>query len=166
MLVTSTRSIGVLFSPPPPDLVGDGRDALKHVISTDKFTEGCVLLVEELGVTVADEELAAGRVRARRAGHRDDAAHMRLGIELGLHLVAGIARAGDALGSGLGVRAAALHHEALDDPVKGRAIIETLAGQPLEIFNSLRRDVAPEGEREVAVACADDRVLFDGRSAH
>ena len=113
-------------------------DALEHVVAGDELAEGGVLAVEKLGVAVADEKLAAGRVGVGRARHRDDAAHVGLGVELGLDLVAGAAGAGHAGLARLGVGAAALDHEALDDAVKRGAVIEALAGELLEIFDRLR----------------------------
>src|ERR1700730_10228962 len=43
-----------------------------------------ILLVEKAGVAKADEELRISRIYVLRAGHGAGAAHMRLGIELGL----------------------------------------------------------------------------------
>src|SRR5664280_364380 len=42
-----------------------------------------ILLVEETGVAENDEELRIGGVRILGPRHRDNAAHMRLGVELG-----------------------------------------------------------------------------------
>ncbi len=68
---------------------------------------------------MADEELAAGAVRVAGAGHGEHALHVGAIVELGLDHVARSAGTGDAAGTNLGVRAAALDHEALDDAVEG-----------------------------------------------
>src|SRR5690606_20180593 len=85
-----------------------------------------VLAVEIAGVVEADEELAVGRVRIVRPGHRADAAHMRLAAELGLQV--GLVRTA-AAGAG---RIAALGHEAGDDAVEDDAVIKALARQFLD----------------------------------
>lgn len=130
----------------------DIGDALQHVITRDKFAEGRVLAVEESGIAMDDEELRSGAVGVRRAGHRDHAADVGLGVELGLDLPAGTAGARHSRFAGLGVRAAALDHEALDDAVEGGAIVEPLPGQLLEVLDRLRSDVGPELDGHLAVA--------------
>ncbi len=105
---------------------------------------------------MADEELAAGAVRVAGAGHGQDALHVRAVVELGLHLVAGAAGAGHAAGADLGIGAASLNHEALDDAVEGRAVIELLAGQLEEVLHGARGDVRPELDGHVAEVGVDD----------
>src|SRR6202035_4687849 len=53
-----------------------------------------VLLVEERGIVEADEKLAIARIGIGGARHRGGAAHMRLGVEFGLELLAGAAGTG------------------------------------------------------------------------
>ena len=74
---------------------------------------------------------------------------------------------GDARGAGLGVGAAALDHEALDDAVKRRAVVEAVAGELLEVLDGLGRDVGPEGHGHFTIGGLDDGVFGGcGRSAH
>ena len=140
---------------------GNGGDLLKDVVAGDQLAERGVLFVEEAGVAVADEKLATGRIRAGGTGHRDDAAHVGFGVELGLHLVAGVAGAGHSTCALFGVGAAALDHKTLDDAVKRGAIVEFLVGEFLEVFDRLWRDVGPEGEGHFAEGGLDDS-LFSG----
>jgi len=63
--------------------------------------------------------------------------------------------------------AAALDHEALDDAMKGGAVIVAGAGELLEILDRLRRDVGPEGDGHFAVGGFDDGGFLGGSgSAH
>ena len=105
---------------------------------------------------MADEELAAGAVRVARAGHGKHALYVGAVIELGLDHVAGATGAGGAARADLGVGAAALNHEALDDAVEGGPIVEFLAGQLEEVVHGTRRDVGPELDGHVAVVGVDD----------
>src|SRR5262245_41082117 len=72
-----------------------GRDLFQHVVAFDEFAEGRVLVIQEPRLAVADEELAAGGIRVRRAGHGQRAAQMRLVVELSFDRVAGSALAPD-----------------------------------------------------------------------
>src|SRR5690606_31017842 len=74
----------------------------------------------------------------------------------GLHLVARITRPRNAIGPGFRVGTAALDHEAFDDPVKGSAVIEAVAGQLLEVFHGLGGDIGPEGKSHVAIGGGND----------
>src|ERR1700737_3809532 len=70
------------------DLVGvldrlAALDLVDVLHAFDHLAPDGILLVEEAGVVEADEELAVGAVRALRTRHRQRAAHMRLGVELG-----------------------------------------------------------------------------------
>src|SRR5690606_8092680 len=49
----------------------DGGDLFQHAVTGGELTEGGVLAVEETGLAVADEELAAGAVGMGGAGHGD-----------------------------------------------------------------------------------------------
>ncbi len=118
---------GALFAA-AATLGGHGGDLLEHAVTGGQFTEGGVLLVEEAGFAVADEELAPGAVGMSGPGHGNDAAGVVLVIKFGGHLVAGITGAGHAAGAGLGVGAAPLDHETLQDPMEGGAIIKALFG--------------------------------------
>ena len=86
---------------------------------------------------------------------------MRLGVELSLDLVTGPARAGHAAPFLLCVRASALDHESLDDPVESRPIVETLFGESLEVLNRFGGDVRPEGHRHFTEGRLEDG-LFAG----
>src|SRR5690606_17145994 len=70
-----------------------------------------VLTVEETGVLEADEELAVGRIRTLRAGHRRRAARVLAGIEFGGQLLPRAAHAGSGRIAGLG-------HETFDDTME------------------------------------------------
>src|SRR5439155_24438098 len=108
----------------------------KHLIASDEPAKSSVLPVQEFCLGQANEELAAGRVGVLRAGHRDDAANVRLVIELGLDFVARSARAPTALPVRVfGERIAALYHETFHDAVECGAVVKTLPGQPLEILD-------------------------------
>ena len=89
---------------------------------------------------------------------------MRLGVELGLDLVAGVAGAGHAARALFGVGAAALDHEALDDAVERGAVVEFLVGELLEVFDGLGRDVGVEFDGHFAEGGLDDGLFFG--SAH
>src|ERR1043165_3100587 len=70
-------------------------DLVDVIHAFDHLAPHGVLLVEEAGVVEADEELAVRAVRALRARHRGDAAHMRLGAEFGREVrIVRAARAG------------------------------------------------------------------------
>ena len=116
----------------------DGRDLIDHVHALEHLAEGRVLAVEELAVGVHDEELASGGVRRLRTRHGQHAALMRevvldaVELELALDAVARAAHAG-------AVRAAALDHEAGNDPVEDQAVVEALVCQRDEVADALRR---------------------------
>ena len=143
---------------------GDVGDFLKNFVTADDLTKRGVLLVEEAGIAVADKKLATGGIGAGGAGHREDAAHVSLGVEFGLHFVTGIAGAGHAARTLFGVGATALDHETLDDAVKCGAVVKFVVGELFEVFDRLGGDVGPEGDGHFAVGSLDDG-LFDG-SAH
>ena len=70
---------------------------------------------------------------------------MRTIIELGLDFVARIARAPFVFARRIfRERIATLDHETFDDPMKSRAIIESLLRQLLEVFDCLRRYIGPK----------------------
>src|SRR6187399_3183797 len=93
-----------------------------------------VLAVEEGGVVEADEELAVAGIRARGAGHRGGAAHVRFLVEFGLQLLARAAGAG-------ALRATGLRHETLDDAVEHDAVVKSLAHQFLDPGDMARRQI-------------------------
>ena len=85
-----------------------------------------------------DEELAAGRIGHHAARHAEDAAVMLevvLGkavvLELALDAVAGAAHAG-------ALRIAALYHEAGDDPVENKSVVEAAVYEAEEIVYGIR----------------------------
>ena len=110
----------------------DGGDGVHHVHAGSHLAEGGVLAVQVLGVGVHDEELAARGVGGGGTRHAENAPLVLQVVldavekELALDAVAGAAHAG-ALG------AAALDHEAGDDPVEDQAVIKALVGQGDEV---------------------------------
>ena len=131
-------------------LSGSRTGSPRLILSTfsmpdDDLSPHRILTVEEAGVVEADEELRIGRIRALGARHRHGAAHMRLGVELGLEVrVLRSARAG-------AVRAAGLGHEAFDHAVKDDAVVEPLDDELL--------DVGDVAGATVRVHLDDDRAL-------
>src|SRR5438552_6312550 len=116
-----------------------GGNLFQHVIAFDQFTEDGVLMIELSRTSVANEELASGRIWIRGPRHRNGASHMGTIIELGLD---GITRTALSPGSFLGrilcIRISSLNHEILDYPVKTCPIIKSFSRQRLEIFDGLR----------------------------
>jgi len=126
----------VIIDALPGDLV-DILDALDHL------AKGGILPVKMRGVLVHDEELAAGRVRIRGAGHGKHAAAVQqavleaVGGKLALDAVAGAADA-DALGI------AALDHKALNNAVENQSVIKALIDQGDEIVDGVGGDIGIE----------------------
>ena len=146
---------------------GESSDLLEHGVTGSDLTECGVLPIEETGIAVADKKLATGAVGVGGASHGEHTAHVRLLVELGIELVSGITGAGHAACAFFGVRAAALDHEALDDAVEGRAIIETVTGKFFEVLDGFRGHIGPEGNSHVAVSRGDDGDFVGGGfSAH
>ena len=79
------------------------------------------------------------------AGHRADAAHMRLGVELGLQV-----RIARAAGAGA-VRAADLRHEAVDDAMEDDAVIEALAGEQLDALDMAGSEIGTQLDDDAAL---------------
>jgi hypothetical protein len=77
---------------------GRGGNSLQHIVALDEFAKGGVLVIEEMRVSVTNEELAAGRIRVAGARHGNDTPVMMTIVELGFDLVARTARAPTALG--------------------------------------------------------------------
>src|SRR5204863_306294 len=67
-------------------------DLAEHVVTFEQPAKGSVLAVEKFGIAQANKKLTPGRIRVLRAGHREDAAHVRLVVELGLDLITWTAR--------------------------------------------------------------------------
>src|SRR5579871_2047269 len=112
-----------------------------------------VLLVEEAGVVEADKELAVGGIRARRAGHRSGAAHMRLLVELGLELLAASAGAG-------ALRAAGLRHEPLDHAMEDDAVIKSITYQLLDPRHMVRREIRSHLDGDRSLGGFEDQSIF------
>ena len=148
---------GLLGDRPVAGHGGRGGDLFQDVIPLDELAEGRVLAVEETGIAVADKELAAGRIGMVRARHGEDAAHVRLVVELRFDLMTRAARAPKMLlGVVFGIGIAALNHEAFDDAVKRRAVIKAGLRELLEIFDMFGRDLRPEFEDDFAGAGGKD----------
>ena len=130
---------------------GRGRDFFQHVVALDELAERGVLAVEKARVAVADEKLRAGGIRILRARHREDAARVRLVIELRLDLMPRPARAPRAfLARIFRQRITALNHKTLDDAMKTSAVVKTFLREVSEIFDVARRNVRPEFENHFA----------------
>src|SRR5262245_65558217 len=108
-----------------------GRNFFQHIVAFDQFAKGGVLAVEKrwalTWLAVADEELAACRIGVLRAGHRDDATHVRPVVELSFDLVARIAGPPfDFFGGILGLGITTLDHEAFDNTLETGPVIQAL----------------------------------------
>src|SRR5437879_4204162 len=117
-----------------------------------------ILAVEKRRIVEANEELAVGGIRARRAGHRSRAAHMWFPVELGLEFLTGAAGAG-------AVRAAGLRHEAVDHAVEHDAVVEALTNQLLDARDMARREVGPHLDGDGALRSLEDQGVFSGAHA-
>ena len=101
--------------------------------------------------TMKNCELAEfGAVGAR---HGADAAHMGLGVELGLQV-----RQVGAAGAGA-VRAAGLRHEALDHAVEGNAVIKALAGQSLDALHMAGSEIGTEFDDDLPLVVSRTSVF-------
>src|SRR5215831_11286411 len=102
-------------------------------------------------ISMADKELAAGRIRVLGPRHGKHAAVVVAVIKFGSDFITWIARAPAMFGFRiLGKRVSPLNHEALDDPVKAGAVIEAFFGQGLEILDGFGRHVRPKLEHHFA----------------
>ena len=132
----------------------DRSNGINHIHAGGDLTESGVLSVQVLGVRMHDEELAAGRVWRGRTGHAQNAPLVLQIVfhtveeKLTLDAVAGAAHTG-ALG------AAALDHEAGNDPVEDQAVIVIVIAQVDEIADTLRGFVRVQ-------LTADDAAVFHG----
>jgi hypothetical protein len=93
----------------------------------------------------------------RGAGHRADAAHVRLLAELGLDVR--LVRTAAARAR----RIAALGHEARDHAVEDDAVIEALADQFLDALDVARRQVGTHLDRDRTGSRASGSGCFRGR---
>src|SRR4051794_11678685 len=147
--MSARRSGGLRADPGGDDLVRIAHRLaaldLVHVLHAfyDLAPNG-VLLVEEAGVTKADEELRVRRMRRAGAGHRAGAAHVRLTVELGLEV-----RKVRAAAAGAG-RIAGLRHKALDHAVERYAVVKALARERLDAFDVAGREVGAQLDDDAA----------------
>ena len=81
------------------------------------------------------------------------AAHMRLGVELGLQLLAGAAGAG-------ALRAAGLRHEAVDHAMEDDAVVKALAHQFLDARDMAGREVGTHLDDDVALGGFELQCVF------
>ena len=122
--------------------------------AVDHLAPDGVIAVEERAVLEADEELRVRRIGIVGARRADDApAEIRVG-ELGLE----VGQVG-AAGPGAG-RVAALRHEAVDDAVERRAVIEAGARQLLHPRHVVRREVGPKADRHRAAVELHEQRVF------
>ncbi len=162
-LSISTFSVGLLGSPLGAVVTGVLAILCEDIVALDHLAKGGVLAVEVRSGVEHEEELAARGVRIRRASHGEDAKLVLFRIELGGNLVARSACAPHLfLGRVLRERVAALGHEALDDAMEERAVVEAFAGEFLEIFHGLRRDIGPEFHDEFTLRSLDYREIAVG----
>ena len=108
-----------------------------HILTLGDLAEGGVLAVQMRSRSHHHKELAAGGVGCHGAGHGQHAGLVNQVIlaeavagELAVDLIAGAAHA-------VSVGAAALDHEAGDDPVEGQAVIEALVSQRDEVVDGV-----------------------------
>ena len=140
-----------------------GTDGIHHVHALRHVAEGGVIAVQEGAVRLADEELAAGAVGVRGPGHGDGAP----GVGDGVVAAVGAELAGDGLVRAAGavaVGVAALHHEAVHDPVEGEAVVEAILRQLHEVGHGEGGAVAVQlqGDGAVIRDVDDGGVLADG----
>src|SRR5690606_8409355 len=109
---------------------GGGRDRVDDLLGlgVDDLTEDGVATVEVWGRADGDEELRAVGARAG-VRHREQVAAVEL--QLGVELVGELVARAAAAGAG-GV--ATLDHEAVDDAVEDRAVVERTAGLALGVL--------------------------------
>ena len=129
-------------------ITGAGRDAadFEHDVEArliGGLAEDGVLPVEMRDAAEADEELRASRIRIVRAGHREHARLVQLGVELLLDRVAGPTGT-------VAERAADLDHAARDDSVEDDAVVETEFGQADQVLRVSGSDGVRNIEQDFA----------------
>src|SRR5579875_57510 len=123
-----------------PVRVADGLAALDLIDILHSRYDLCpagILLVQKARVGKTDEELRVGGIWILLAGHRAGAAHMRLGIKLGLEI--GIFRAAGSRP----VRTARLRHKSVDHAMERDAIVELLCSELLDMRDMGWGEVGP-----------------------
>ena len=124
-------------------------DAVKNVEAFGQLTERCVRTVEMGCILVHNEELGACRVGVHGASHGDHASGVLQGVlyavgrKFTLDLIAGTAHTRTG-----GV--AALNHEACDNSVEDKSVIEALVCKLYEVFNRDRCDLGVKLKRHGA----------------
>src|SRR5687768_16007491 len=137
--------------------LGKGVDMLHAAL--DLAPDG-VLIVEEARVVEADEELAVRAVGVLSAGHRADAADVRLTTEFRLQ-VRKVGAAGAAAR-----RVAALGHEAGDHAMKRNAVVEAALRQLLDPLDMARGQVRAKLDDDfAAVRKIEDKAFIGHRFA-
>src|SRR3990170_1392689 len=97
-----------------------------YLHAAGNLAEDRILAVQEVRILHDYEELRARAVRVLGTGHREYAPLVRDVVELCRHIPARPAGAVHPRVRPLGVRVSALDHEARDDPVEYRPVVETL----------------------------------------
>ena len=126
-----------------PEIPLDGNDLIGKFHAGEHLAKSGIGAVQMGGIAGHDEELAAGGIGHHGTGHGKHAVGMLQGVihaVLGKFALDGIAGAADADALG----AAALNHEAGDDPVENEAVIEAAVGQGGKIAHGLGRKFGVE----------------------
>ncbi len=130
-------------------------DRVDHVLPVGHVAEHGVLAVKVRLRRPRDEELTAVRVGAR-IRHREDARLVREWVAVDL-VVELVPRSAPARTGGV----AALYHEALNDPVERRAVVEALVGEEGEVVDRVGGVLGIELSVDRALAGLEGR-LVDG----
>lgn len=144
-------------------IVGVARlidDLVGNIHAFYDLSECGVLAIKKRRVSHADEKLRTCAVRVTCTGHREHAALVRRSIELGLDGVAGAAHAVLRLVGILGIRVAALDHEARNDAVKGRPVVKAFLCEINEVLHMARCDIRKELQFDIAELGGDNGTFF------
>lgn len=132
-------------------------DHFQHLIALDQLAKSGVLTVEERGIAEADEELAACRIGVGCPRHGDHAALVGAVVKLRLDFVARVAGSPQALvGFIPGQRIASLRHKTVDNAVKGRAVVEAVTGELLEVLHGFWGNFFPEAQLHYSLGGLDN----------
>ncbi len=125
-------------------------DSVNSFDALGDLAECRVLAIKVRRAVQAYEELTARGIFMNRTRHGDDALLVRTIVELGDEFPLGSAGA-------IALRAAALNHQAGNDPVKPGAQVKTLLGKFLKVCHMVGRNIFPELKLNGAVFSLDCR---------